>query len=304
MEKKYLSRYFIKGVDDMQKNNLCKTATIGFLASFIATLYVTKFKSIMLGVSGQSYLIYISTLIICGVLVYGNEEFKSWLKIVLKQKINTKNIPDIVYNFCKKYYMCTDKEAVGFVKENVKDKELANFFARFLDKNNYQEISDYLDIQYNIFKDNELKIRKVVNYNNIFLLFAIATSYVYDSNIKGIILISGILSIFNLLTSKKIDSYINNQRLMISLYKNISQDILKFKNPKYIMYKCENILMLTEDEITIEKLVVADEKPIVRTITNRVNNLDVSIESRKSKLITIGAKNTINNIEEDKKISC
>ena len=282
----------------MKKYNLLKFSTIAFLSSFVVTMYSTKFKAIMLGASAPTYLIFAFTTIICGLLLLNKEDLSDWVHMVLKTEKNTHHIPDTVYNFCKKYYFSEESETIEYVKTEVKSKSLANFFTRYLDKNTMDEIDDYIASQELILNRKKDNARKVISNNNLFLLIGVIASYCYDSNIKGVLIIAGVCSIYNLYLSKNIETNIvTNQQLNV-LYKTVAEDILNFRNAKYIMYKCKGILMLDDEIVTIDNIeapkatnteIVEEGVSLDSDITVTVPLYEnISIESRKSALITLG----------------
>lgn len=280
----------------MKKYSLFKITSLAFLSSFVLTMYSTKFESIILGVDFPSYFIFIAMCSICGLLLYTKEEIKDWFELTLKKdkNINVSNIPDLVYNFCKTYYFKGDSEVTNFVKNEIKDKNLANFFVRYLDKNTKEEIDEYLGAQDVLKKQKESNARKVMSCNNLLITIGVIASYIYDSNIKGILLLAGGFSIYNMIISRNIEKNIAMIDKMTELYKHINEDILLFKNPRQIMYKCKSILMLEDAYVTVDNLDVLETTiPAVATedkeVTKEKPHLkDMNIEERKSALVTIG----------------
>lgn len=280
----------------MKKYSLFKIASLAFLSSFILTMYSTKFESIVLGVDFPSYFIFIAMSAVCGLLLYSKEEIKDWFELTLKKDKNIKvnDIPDLVYNFCKTYYFKEDSEVTNFVKNEVKDKNLANFFVRYLDKNTKEEIDEYLGTQEVLKKQKESNARKVMSCNNLLITLGVVASYIYDSNIKGILLLAGGLSIYNMIISRNIEKNITMIDKMTELYKHINEDILLFKNPRQIMHKCKSILMLEDAYVTIDNLEVLETATLIvegedKKVTEEKPKLkDMNIEERKSALITIG----------------
>lgn len=280
----------------MKKYSLFKITSLAFLSSFVLTMYSTKFESIILGVDFPSYFIFIAMCSICGLLLYTKEEIKDWFELTLKKdkNINVSNIPDLVYNFCKTYYFKDDSEVTNFVKNEIKDKNLANFFVRYLDKNTKEEIDEYLGAQDVLKKQKESNARKVMSCNNLLITIGVIASYIYDSNIKGILLLAGGFSIYNMIISRNIEKNIAMIDKMTELYKHINEDILLFKNPRQIMYKCKSILMLEDAYVTVDNLDVLETTiPAVATedkeVTKEKPHLkDMNIEERKSALVTIG----------------
>lgn len=280
----------------MKKYSLFKITSLAFLSSFVLTMYSTKFESIILGVDFPSYFIFMAMSAICGLLLYTKEEIKDWFELTLKKdkNINVNNIPDLVYNFCKTYYFKDDSEVTNFVKNEIKDKNLANFFVRYLDKNTKEEIDEYLGAQDVLKKQKESNARKVMSCNNLLITIGVIASYIYDSNIKGILLLAGGFSIYNMIISRNIEKNIAMIDKMTELYKHINEDILLFKNPRQIMYKCKSILMLEDAYVTVDNLDVLETTiPAVATedkeVTKEKPHLkDMNIEERKSALVTIG----------------
>lgn len=280
----------------MKKYSLLKMVSLAFLSSFVLTMYSTKFESIILGVDFPSYFIFMAMSAICGLLLYTKEEIKDWFELTLKKdkKINVNNVPDLVYNFCKTYYFKEDSEVTNFVKTEIKDKNLANFFVRYLDKNTKEEIDEYLGAQEVLKKQKESNARKVMSCNNLLITIGVIASYIYDSNIKGILLLAGGFSIYNMIISRNIEKNIAMIDKMTELYKHINEDILTFKNPRQIMYKCKSILMLEDAYVTIDNLevletttptVVGEYKEVVK---EKPQLKGINIEERKSALVTIG----------------
>lgn len=280
----------------MKKYSLFKITSLAFLSSFVLTMYSTKFESIILGVDFPSYFIFMAMSAICGLLLYTKEEIKDWFELTLKKdkNINVNNIPDLVYNFCKTYYFKDDSEVTNFVKNEIKDKNLANFFVRYLDKNTKEEIDEYLGAQDVLKKQKESNARKVMSCNNLLITIGVIASYIYDSNIKGILLLAGGFSIYNMIISRNIEKNIAMIDKMTELYKHINEDILLFKNPRQIMYKCKSILMLEDAYVTVDNLDVLETTiPAVaiedKEVTKEKPHLkDMNIEERKSALVTIG----------------
>lgn len=278
----------------MKKQNLVKMAVIAFLSSFVLTMYSTKFKSIIFGVDMPSYFIFGFVTLICGLLLLNMDDIKNWTEMVSKKGKNIKDIPDTVYTFCKKYYFESEADAAKFVKKDVHNKDLANFFVRYVDKNTKEEIAEYLGTQSLVTKLKENSARKVINYNNLFILIGVVASYIYDSNIKGVLLLAGGLSIYNLMIAKNIEKNIMVLNQMNELYKSVSEDILNFKNAKYIMYKCKSILMLDDEYVTVDNLEIPEsvveinEQDMVAEAKPMTKPNDFNIEGRKSALITIG----------------
>lgn len=291
----------------MKKYNLFKIVSVAFLSSLVITMYSTKFKSIVLSVDLLSYFIFACVTVICGLLLLNKEDISDWIQMISKKEKKTEDIPDTVYNFCKKYYFESEADTISFVKNNVKNKSLANFFVRYLDKNTIEEIDEYLatqEVAVNRKKDNA---RKVINYNNLFILLGVIASYIYDSNIKGVLMIAGALSVYNLIVSKNIESNIVSLQQTNALYKMIAEDILNFKNAKYIMYRCKSILMLDDEFVSVDNIEVPKHIDITEAVENHSteNNIsiptDLNIEGRKSALITIG-KNKNKQTDNNKKV--
>lgn len=281
----------------MKKYSLFKIASIAFLSSFVLTMYSTKFESIVLGVDIPSYFIFMAMILICGLLLYSSEEIKDWFTLTFKNNnnININDIPDVVYNFCKTYYFTSDSEVTDFVKNEVKDKSLTNFFIRYLDKNTKEEIDEYLGTQEILKKQKESNARKVMSCNNLLIVLGVIASYIYDSNIKGILLVAGGFGIYNMILSKNIEKNIIMIDKKTELYKQINEDILLFKNPRQIMYKCKSVLLLEDAYITIDNLNMLETSNIINedieendVVKETLTSTDINIEERKSALVTIG----------------
>lgn len=290
----------------MKKYSVLKIATLSCLTVVMLLLYITKIESIILSVDIPSYFIFISMITICGLLLYSNEDIKDWIEMISKKNNDKRNIPELIYNFCKNHYFKSEAETIDFVKNEIEDKGLANFFVRYIDKNDKYEIQEYIGMQEIAIKKKIENAKKVINFNNVFIIVGVAASYIYDSNIKGILLMAGAMSIYNLMVSKNIESNIESLRQMNELYKNIYEDMLEYKNAKYIMYKCKSILGIDDDYVTIDNIEVETntkeiviENNIEKNKTIKVSP-DINIESRKSALVTIGKNKNRNNDENSK----
>lgn len=290
----------------MKKYNIFKLASVAFLSSFVITMYTTKLKSIVFGVDMPSYLIFACVTIICGLLLLNKEDIEDWVQMISKKGKKTENIPDNVYDFCKKYYFESEADTVKYVKTEVENKSLANFFVRYLDKNTIDEIEEYLDTQKIIVNRRKDNARKVIGYNNLFILLGVIGSYIYDSNLKGVLLVAGALSIYNLVLAKNIEKNILAAQQLNALYKNIAEDILNFRNAKYIMYKCKSILMLDDEFVSVDNIEIPEQIDITEAVEVEAKEknipvpTDLSIEGRKSALITIG-KNKATKDDDNRK---
>lgn len=274
----------------MKKDNFIGTGIVVSLATCIGFMYLTKIKSIILGVDIPSYFIFASVLAICTIMLFSKNDILDFLTMSTNKNDNKKETPDIIYDFCKAYYLKSTKEAANFVRLNVKNKDLANFFVRYLDKNNKEEIYEYICAQESLINKKANNARKIVYYFNFFVMLGTLASYIYDSNIKGILFISGILCLANLVFYRKIEKNIIDVKENIVLYKNIYEDILNFRNAKYIMYKCKNILNIHDDFVTIDNLEVDENLVDVEftTIEDKPSIAnDLNIEARKSAVVTI-----------------
>lgn len=292
----------------MKKYNIFRLASVAFLSSFVITMYTTKLKSIVFGVDMPSYLIFACVTIICGLLLLNKEDIEDWVQMISKKGKKTENIPDHVYEFCKKYYFESEAETVKYVKTEVNNKSLANFFVRYLDKNTKDEIEEYLDTQKVVVNRRKDNARKVIGYNNLFILLGVIGSYIYDSNLKGILLVAGALSIYNLVLAKNIEKNILAAQQLNALYKNIAEDILNFRNAKYIMYKCKSILMLDDEYVSVDNIEIPEQIDITEAVKVEAKEknipmpTDLSIEGRKSALITIGKNKAIKEDDNKKEI--
>lgn len=292
----------------MKKYNIFRLASVAFLSSFVITMYTTKLKSIVFGVDMPSYLIFACVTIICGLLLLNKEDIEDWVQMISKKGKKTENIPDHVYEFCKKYYFESEAETVKYVKTEVKNKSLANFFVRYLDKNTKDEIEEYLDTQKVVVNRRKDNARKVIGYNNLFILLGVIGSYIYDSNLKGILLVAGALSIYNLVLAKNIEKNILAAQQLNALYKNIAEDILNFRNAKYIMYKCKSILMLDDEFVSVDNIEIPEQIDITEAVEVEAKEknipvpTDLSIEGRKSALITIGKNKAVKEDDNKKEI--
>lgn len=292
----------------MKKYNIFRLASVAFLSSFVVTMYTTKLKSIVFGVDMPSYLIFACVTIICGLLLLNKEDIEDWVQMISKKGKKTENIPDHVYEFCKKYYFESEAETVKYVKTEVKNKSLANFFVRYLDKNTKDEIEEYLDTQKVVVNRRKDNARKVIGYNNLFILLGVIGSYIYDSNLKGILLVAGALSIYNLVLAKNIEKNILAAQQLNALYKNIAEDILNFRNAKYIMYKCKSILMLDDEFVSVDNIEIPEQIDITEAVEVEAKEknipvpTDLSIEGRKSALITIGKNKAVKEDDNKKEI--
>lgn len=285
----------------MKKFGLLKTMTLTFLSSLVVTLYVAKLESIILSVEMLSYFIFASVIVISGLVLYTKENIKDWLSLISKKNKDFSDVPSIIYNFCRKYYIESESATIDFVKNEVKDKNIANFFIRYLDKNTTEEINDYLEAEELKNRQVEHNARKIVYSNNLLITLGTLASYIYDSNIKGILLLGGCLSVYNMFIARNIESNIDNSNKLLKLFKNINEDILMFKNPKSIEYKCKSLLgfddvYLTVDnfepQINIENNIVEEENKS----KDNIQKTNVNISGRKSSLITIGKnKNKVTN---------
>ena len=270
----------------MKKESILKTTLVVFLISFVGTLYLTKFKSILFGMSFPSYLIFGAIVAVCGLVVYSKEELKSWYSLVTNN-YNLNVVPEAIYSFSKSLFLSDEKGAYSFVQNNVHNENLKGFLMRFVDKNTKEEVDEYLDVQKSLLRKKETSAHKIVSNNTLFILFGVVAGYIYDSNIKGLLLIATIASVANILTTKRIEESIAKESLLLSLYSNISNDILSFRNPKYIMYKCENLLLLNDDmftDVNIPQDVVANSSSPEVSVSTSVR---LSESPRQSAVITI-----------------
>lgn len=279
---------------------------ISFITAFIITLYLSKFKSIMFGVSIESYLIYMLTLTVCYLKIYYNTDFRKWIRVVFYKDLDKKQICNNIYFFSKKHYLEEDKETLSYVKNNVRHKGLIEFFVRFIDNNTDTEIEEFITIQKNLLSEKKISLKKVVTYNYVFIGLALSMSYIYDSNIKGLLLISSILMVLNTISLKKIDKFILDSALLINLYENIYKDILNYQNPKYVLFKSENILMLSVEEVNINN--IEEKRNYIKKMENlhptedivKNNKNNININHRKSNSITIRSKKS--QLNKDKQI--
>lgn len=282
----------------MKKDNLAALGIVALLSTCTIALYITKLESIILGVDIPSYFIFVSMMIVSSLLLLNKEDVIDVIKMATSKENNKTEIPNKIYNFCKHYYFDSEETVTEYLKTEVKNKRLANFLVRYIDKNTKEEIDEYIAAQEVIASKSSDNARKAVYYSNVFVVISVIASYIYDSNIKGILLIAGALCLSNLFVYKKVEGNIAQNREEIHLYKNISDDILNFKNAKYIMYKCKNLLAIDEDFVTIDDLVVNESNVVqteeVETNKEPVKHFDNAIEERKSALITIGKNKKIN----------
>lgn len=285
----------------MKKLNFFKTILISFLGSFIITLYATKFKSIALATDLSSYLIYFFSLAFFALITYSNKEISDWGKTLNEKEKNLRDIPNQIYKFIKMHYNNNNTDMELFLMTEVSNIELKDFLKKYFDKNSQEEIQIYIKNQRKTLNDEIRNTKKVVKYNGVFILLSTIASYIYDSNIKGILFLSAVLFISNILFSKNIDKIIDNKSMLNNLFENIYQDITHFKNAKYIMYKAEELLMLDSDytEISEENKTkirketsVSKVKPFINS-NNKKNELtkNVSIpENRKSSSVMVGMR--------------
>lgn len=287
----------------MKKDNLATLAIVTLLATCTIALYVTKIESIILGVDIPSYFIFASMMIISALLLLNKEDIYDIFKMATRKEYNKNEMPNKIYNFCKHYYFDTEETVTEYLKTEVKNKRLANFLVRYVDKNTKEEIQEYISAQESMSSKSFDNARKVVYYSNIFVFISVIASYIYDSNIKGILLIAGALCLSNLFVYRKVETNIAQSREELVLFKNIYEDILNFKNAKYVMYKCKSLLAIDEDFLTIDDLTITEnvkenkEEEKVEKKKEKPINYDLNIEERRSALITIGKNKKASDIE-------
>ena len=99
-----------------------------------------------------------------------------------------------------------------------------------------------------------------------------------------------------MILSKNIEKNIIIIDKMTELYKQINEDILLFKNPREIMYKCKSVLLLDDTYITIDNLDILETSKLTNedieekddVVQETSKSTDINIEERKSALVTIG----------------
>lgn len=252
----------------MKNKSVLRIVGTSFLGGLIATLYFTKIKSIIASVDITSYILFTSTSLFAMLTVYSKTEFFDFIKSVHDKTLIT-SYPKHLYEFCKNYYWESEEQYVKYVEENIKDESLKKFCVRFIDKNDRSELEEYLNSTKVLNKKTFNNAKKVVYLNNCILLVGVVMTYIYDTNIKGVLLIASLLAVLNIYMSKNISRNILIKEAVQNLFENIYNDILTFKNAKAIMYKAESLLLLDSSEEIVENYEsVTDSKVSVNDITS------------------------------------
>lgn len=266
------------------KKSFSKVLIIAFLSCFILTTYLIDFKSIFLSVELTAYLMYGTLSLLLGTLILNTNTLKASVSMLKVKKSNVQDIPKKMYLFTKAHnskkldscnldVLCKD------------DKILRAFFSKFKEKYNKEEIKTFLLTQKKQIELVRADIYEFYGYNYVIIAIASIGAYIYDSHMKGILAVSMILAASNLALYRKIKSNIEHLNSIIDLCQNVSEDILEFRNARYVMYKANDLLLLDEIEIevvSIPKKAEATKKDTISNIEDRKSSL-INLNSSKSK---------------------
>lgn len=276
------------------KKSFSKTLIVAFLSCFMLTTYLIDFKSIFLSVETTAYLMYGTISLLLGLIILNTDTIKTSISMLKVKKSNVTDIPKKMYLFTKAH----NSKQLDSCDLNVlckNDKILRAFFSKFKEKYNKQEIKTFLLTQKNQIELIKNEISEL--YGFIYVIIAIASvgAYIYDSHMKGILALSMILAVGNLSLYRKIKSNIEYIYSVIDLCQNVSEDILEFRNARYVMYKTNDLLLL--DEIEVEVLSIPKNKEEIKKDTHS------DIEDRKSSLIKLNSSKSNSNMRENKRIA-
>lgn len=210
------------------------------------------------------------------------------------KKSNVKDIPKKMYLFTKAHNgKQLDSCNLDVLCKN--DKILRAFFSKFKEKYNKEEIKTFLLTQKKQIELMKNDISELYGYNYVIIAIASVGAYIYDSHMKGILAISMLLAVSNLAIYRKIKSNIEYIYSVIDVCQSVSEDILEFRNARYVMYKASDLLLL--DDIEVE-ILSAPKK-----IEKSKKDTHSDIEDRKSSLIKLNSSKSHSNSRENKRIA-
>lgn len=278
------------------KKSFSKTLIIAFLSCFVLTTYLIDFKSIFLSVEITAYLMYGMLSLLLGTLILNIDTIKTSISMLKVKKSNVNDIPKKMYLFTKAH---NNKELDSCNLDVLckDDKILRAFFSKFKEKYNKEEIRTFLLTQKKQIELVKIDICELYGYNYVIIAIASIGAYIYDSHMKGILAVSMMLAASNLAVYRKIKSNIEHLNSIIDLCQNVSEDILEFRNARYVMYKANDLLLL--DDIEIEVISIPK-----KTEPTKKDSL-LNIEDRKSSLISLNSSKSKSksNIKEDRRIA-
>lgn len=277
------------------KKSFFKSMIVMLLSTFIATTLLIDFKTIFLSVEATAYIMYGAVFALLGIILINIDSVKTYISLMRSRENEKKKVPEKIYRFARAHHS-RDLDNCNIDEIAKGDKVLHLFFSKFKEKYSKAELRTFLISQKNQLSIINKEIRDVNNC--IYLITALSTisAFIYDSHMKGILALSMCLIILNLVGLRRAEKNLEYIETVISVCNDICEDILDFKNARYIMYKVKDLLLLDDEEI----IIVTKEVEKVVEVTKEMDVVP-EIEDRMSALINLGYSNKKKNSSLNKR---
>lgn len=277
------------------KKSFFKSMIVMLLGTFIATTYLIDFKAIFLSVEVTAYIMYGVVFALLGIMLLNIDSVKTYISLMRSRKNEIKKVPEKVYRFTRAHHS-RDLDNCNIDEITKGDKVLYLFFSKFKEKYSKAELRTFLISQKNQLNVIHKEIRDVNNCLYVITVLSTVSAFIYDSHMKGILALSMGLTILNLIGLRKAEENLEYIETIISVCNDICEDILDFKNARFIMYKVKDLLLLDDEEI----IIATKEVKKVVEVTKEMATVP-EIEDRKSALINLGSSNRKKNSSSNKK---